>query len=74
MDRLALQVAWSALGPTRFLAVSDTTAALDLPDGRYQVTLTLGDLGAYGHDDQGVYLQGQPVDSVTTEPGETVTV
>ena len=33
VERLALQVAWSALGPTRFLAVSDATAALDLPDG-----------------------------------------
>jgi N-acetylglucosamine-6-phosphate deacetylase len=34
-----LRLAWSALGPERFLAVSDTTAALGLPDG----PATLGD-------------------------------
>jgi len=28
-----LQLVWGALGPTRFLSVSDTTAALGLPDG-----------------------------------------
>jgi N-acetylglucosamine-6-phosphate deacetylase len=28
-----VRTAWRALGPTRFLSVSDTTAALGLPDG-----------------------------------------
>ncbi|MBL7490241.1 amidohydrolase family protein [Frankia sp. AgB1.9] len=33
LDPLTLSLAWRALGPDRFLAVSDTTAALGLPDG-----------------------------------------
>ena len=33
VDPLTLRVAWRCLGPDRFLAVSDTTAALGLPDG-----------------------------------------
>jgi len=33
LDPRLLRTAWRALGPDRFLAVSDTTAALGLPDG-----------------------------------------
>lgn len=33
LDPLFVRAAWRALGPTRFLSVSDTTAALGLPDG-----------------------------------------
>lgn len=33
VDPLAIQVAWRSLGPERFLAVSDTTAALGLGEG-----------------------------------------
>lgn len=33
VDPLAVTVAWRALGPTRFLTVSDTTAALGMDDG-----------------------------------------
>ncbi|WP_045878538.1 amidohydrolase family protein [Pseudofrankia sp. DC12] len=33
LDPLTLRLAWRALRPDRFLAVSDTTAALGLPDG-----------------------------------------
>jgi N-acetylglucosamine-6-phosphate deacetylase len=33
LDPHLLRTAWRALGPDRFLAVSDTTAALGLPDG-----------------------------------------
>jgi N-acetylglucosamine-6-phosphate deacetylase len=33
VDSLVLEVVWRALGPERFLTVSDTTAALGLPDG-----------------------------------------
>lgn len=33
LDPLFVRTAWRALGPTRFLSVSDTTAALGLPDG-----------------------------------------
>jgi N-acetylglucosamine-6-phosphate deacetylase len=34
LDPLFVRTAWRALGPDRFLSVSDTTAALGLPDGR----------------------------------------
>ena len=33
VDPLVVRTAWRALGPRRFLTVSDTTAALDLPPG-----------------------------------------
>ncbi|OHV31047.1 N-acetylglucosamine 6-phosphate deacetylase [Pseudofrankia sp. EUN1h] len=33
LDPLTLRLAWRALAPGRFLAVSDTTAALGMPDG-----------------------------------------
>lgn len=33
LDPLFVRVAWRALGPERFVSVSDTTAALGLPDG-----------------------------------------
>lgn len=33
LDPLFVRTAWRALGPARFLSVSDTTAALGLPDG-----------------------------------------
>jgi len=33
LDPLFVRTAWRALGPSRFLSVSDTTAALGLPDG-----------------------------------------
>ncbi len=33
LDPDTLRTAWRALGPARFLAVSDTTAALGMPDG-----------------------------------------
>lgn len=56
-----------------FNYTADGTFAVDLPDGRYQVAVTLGDLGPYAHDDQGVFLQGEQVDSVSTAAGETAT-
>lgn len=33
LDPLFVRTAWRSLGPSRFLSVSDTTAALGLPDG-----------------------------------------
>jgi N-acetylglucosamine-6-phosphate deacetylase len=39
LDAVTLRLAWRALGPDRFLAVTDTTAGLGLPDG----TTRLGD-------------------------------
>jgi N-acetylglucosamine-6-phosphate deacetylase len=36
-DPFSLRTAWRALGPGRFLAVTDTTAALGRPDGPYRL-------------------------------------
>jgi N-acetylglucosamine-6-phosphate deacetylase len=33
LDPVFVRAAWAALGPGRFLSVSDTTAALGVPDG-----------------------------------------
>jgi N-acetylglucosamine-6-phosphate deacetylase len=33
LDPLFVRTAWRSLGPSRFLSVSDTTAALGMPDG-----------------------------------------
>jgi large repetitive protein len=44
---------------------------VDLPDGVYDVTVLIGDEGA-AHEEMGLVLQGQRVDSVTTAAGEVV--
>jgi fibronectin type 3 domain-containing protein len=46
--------------------------AVNLPNGTYNVTITMGDSG-FSHDLQGVFLQGSQVDSVTTNPGQFYT-
>jgi fibronectin type 3 domain-containing protein len=46
--------------------------AVDLADGTYDVTVTLGD-SRHAHDLMGVFLQGVPVDTVSTRIGEFVT-
>ncbi|HEX6984284.1 MAG TPA: fibronectin type III domain-containing protein, partial [Planctomycetaceae bacterium] len=51
---------------------TDATFAVDLANGTYNVTVTLGDAG-YAHDQMGVYLEGAQVDSVTTAKGQFVT-
>ena len=43
----------------------NATFAVNLANGTYNVTVTMGDDG-YSHDQQGVFLQGTQVDSVTT--------
>ena len=47
----------------------DATFAVDLPNGEYEVIVTLGDMGM-PHDEMGVYLEGALYDSVTTVAGE----
>jgi subtilisin family serine protease/fibronectin type 3 domain-containing protein len=47
----------------------DATFALDLANGQYDVTVTLGDL-AEAHDMMGVFLEGEQVDTVTTAAGQ----
>ena len=45
------------------------TFALDVANGNYDVTVTLGD-SVQAHDQMGVFLEGLQVDSVTTAKGE----
>ncbi len=48
------------------------TFAVDVPNGTYTVTVTLGDRGPYAHDQQGIFLEGSQVDSVNTAAGQIV--
>lgn len=50
----------------------DATFTVDLPNGTYAVTVTIGD-PVWSHDYQGVYLQGELVDSITIRGGGSVT-
>jgi hypothetical protein len=52
-----------------FNYTEDATFALDLANGQYDVTITLGDL-AEAHDLMGVFLEGEQVDTVTTLAGQ----
>jgi fibronectin type 3 domain-containing protein len=47
------------------------TFAVNVPNGTYNVTPTLGD-ALYGHDLQGIYLQGTKVDSITTQADQFI--
>lgn len=53
---------------------SDMTFQVDLPNGEYNVTLTIGDETA-AHDDIGIFLQGKsnPVDTVSSLTGQFLT-
>ena len=53
-------------------ATEDGTFAVDLPNGVYQVTLTVGDRGADAHDHL-IYLEGATTAFVQTNPGEVKT-
>ena len=55
-----------------FNFTSNGTFAVDLANGTYDVTLTLGDR-SYSHDQMGVFLEGTQVDSVTAPAGQFVT-
>ena len=50
------------------------TFAVDLPNGSYRVGVRLGDPGAVGHDLMGVYVQGVLVDTLTTNPGQSLSI
>ncbi len=58
-DALARDIAFSPLA----------TFALDLPNGEYDVTVRIGDMGA-GHDQAGVFLEGAFAASLTTAAGQ----
>jgi fibronectin type 3 domain-containing protein len=49
------------------------TFAIDLANGRYRVTITMGDRTA-GHGQMGVFLEGQQVASVSTQANEFKTL
>ena len=46
------------------------TFAVDLPNGEFDVTVRLGDMGA-GHDQMGVFLEGAYTSSLTTLVGQS---
>jgi hypothetical protein len=52
-----------------FNFTADGTFAVDLADGTYDVTVTLGDAD-YAHGPMGVYLEGAQVDAVSTAAGQ----
>ena len=52
----------------------DFTFAVDVPDGTYSITLTIGDTGIYPHDWMAVRLEQIQVDIVDTAPGEVKTI
>ncbi len=47
----------------------DATFGVDLPNGEYDVTVTLGE-ALIAHDQMGVFVEGVQVDSVTTAGGQ----
>ncbi len=55
-----------------FHYASQGTFLVDLPNGRYEVVLTMGDAGGL-HDQMGVFLEGAQVDTVTTAAGQYAT-
>ncbi len=52
-----------------FVFTKEATFAVDLPEGRYTVWLTMGDR-TFGHNQMGVFLEGVQVATVTTGPGQ----
>ena len=50
----------------------DGTFVVDVLAGRYQVTVTLGDASA-AHDQMGIYLEGEQVDTISTLAGQFTT-
>ncbi len=52
-----------------FNYTADATFAMDLPNGEYDVIVTMGET-IVGHDQMGVFLEGVQVDSVTTSAGQ----
>jgi len=56
-----------------FNYVRSGTFAVDVPPGTFEVTVTLGDLGPYAHEQMGVYLEGVQVDVVSAAAGQVVT-
>jgi len=52
---------------------ADATFVVDVPNGTYNVTVGLGDLGRTAHDQMAVYLEGVAVDTVSTDAESLLT-
>ena len=52
---------------------TDGTFLVDVPEATYEVTVMLGDAGRYVHDQVGVLLEGDLVDTVSTAKGQVKT-
>lgn len=55
-----------------FCFTADGVFRVDLPNGKYTVTIAIGD-ASYPHDQQGIFLQGQQMDVITTAAKEVAT-
>ncbi|MDX1927306.1 MAG: hypothetical protein SFV81_12365 [Pirellulaceae bacterium] len=55
-----------------FNYMPDGTFSVNVPNGRYEVKAILGDLGAYAHDQVGVYVEGIQRDTVSTSARQIV--
>jgi hypothetical protein len=57
-----------------FSFTGDGTFQADVANGTYRVDLILGDLGQYGHDQVGIFLQGETTarETVTTSRGQVL--
>ena len=65
---------WTGTALTRdFNDTTLRTFVADLPNGTYDMAVTLGDTGVYQHDQQGIALEGLQVASVSTVAGEVAT-
>lgn len=53
-----------------FNYTADGTFVADVANGTYTVTVTVGDLGIYHHDRQGIFFEGVQVDTVDTAAGQ----
>lgn len=51
----------------------DITFAANVPDGTYQVAVTMGDTGPYVHEQMAVWIEAAQRDTVTTAAGQVVT-
>src|SRR5262249_32725733 len=51
---------------------TDATFGVNVSNGTYFVTLTMGD-AAFAHDQMGIFLEGTQVDSVSTAAGQFLT-
>lgn len=56
-----------------FVFATDATFEVQVPNGSYRVTVTVGDTGPYHHDHQGVYVEGELAALVSTAAAEVRT-